>query len=231
MAQRAERQRVKYTNRRRERPPFNNRRPVCDRNNCGLLIFSTTVAARQAFAYHSTRQDSAVPKSHSRENAQTAATPMTMLFFTSPRTVAALICISTILFTAGGEANDSTITSTLLSTTIITTSTTTITLGQSTFASTTEVEVTSVTTIPTAAATADMSSGGNAGSGNGVYSGDQFQEAVLSSTNFYRKAYQAQPVTWDDELASFAQDYAQECVWEHSVRRHTHPTPTHPRIR
>lgn len=151
---------------------------------------------------------------------------MTMLSL-SPRALAALICIS-ILFAAGSEANDSTTTSTVLSTTIVTTSTTTITLGQSTFVSTTEIPITSLTTIPTAETTTGMASGSNAGSGNGVYSGNQFQEAVLNSTNFYRKAYQAEPVTWDDKLASFAQNYAQECVWEHSVRTFlASGTPSH----
>lgn len=62
-----------------------------------------------------------------------------------------------------------------------------------------------------------MAPGNNAGSGNGVYSGTQFQDAVLNSTNLYRKAYQAEPVTWDDSLASYAQNYAEKCVWEHSV--------------
>ena len=137
---------------------------------------------------------------------------MTMLSL-SPRALAALISIY-LYAVQRVYASDSTITSTITSSTIVTTSTTTITLGQSTFASTTQIPV---TTIPSAAATTGMASGSNAGSGNGVYAGNQFQDAVLNSTNFYRKAYQAQPVTWNDTLAQYAQNYAENCEWEHSV--------------
>lgn len=133
---------------------------------------------------------------------------MTM-FSLSPPALAALICVY-LYAVQTTSASDSTTTSTVTLSTIVTTSTTTITLGQSTFASTAIVPV---TTVPEGAQPTGMSYG----SGNGIYSGEQFRDAVLNSTNLYRRAYQAEPLTWDDTLASYAQDYAENCVWEHSV--------------
>lgn len=136
---------------------------------------------------------------------------MTMLFLPFSHALAAPIYLYAIQTT---YAASSTTTSTILSTTIVSTSTTTITLGTSTFGSTT-----TLSSAGTAQATLVMSSSSGTGSGNGsgIYAGQSFEDAVLNSTNFYRKAYQAQPVTWNDGLASYAQDYAQGCVWEHSV--------------
>lgn len=50
-----------------------------------------------------------------------------------------------------------------------------------------------------------------------AWQGQSFQNAVLDSTNYYRGQHQANPLRWDDSLASYAQDYAQKCVFEHSV--------------
>lgn len=135
-----------------------------------------------------------------------------MTMFTIPRALVALAWIY-VYAVRPCLASDNTITSTVTSSTIVTTRTTTVTLGTSTFASTDTITTTSIP----GATTAGMSSGSNAGSGNGVYGGSQFVDAVLNSTNLYRKAYQAEPLEWDDTLARYAQNYAGECVWQHSV--------------
>ncbi|SMQ52401.1 unnamed protein product [Zymoseptoria tritici ST99CH_1A5] len=43
-----------------------------------------------------------------------------------------------------------------------------------------------------------------------------FQDEVLNSTNYYRKQFQVEPVTWNDTLADFADDYVKGCIWKHS---------------
>lgn len=50
-----------------------------------------------------------------------------------------------------------------------------------------------------------------------AWEGKGFQDAVLNSTNLYRAQHQADPLKWDDSLASYAQDYADGCKFTHSV--------------
>jgi uncharacterized protein YkwD len=47
-------------------------------------------------------------------------------------------------------------------------------------------------------------------------SDDDFQSAVLNSTNFYRSQHNATAVTWNDTLADFASDYVDDCKFAHS---------------
>lgn len=94
---------------------------------------------------------------------------------------------------------DCTSTVTRTSETVVATSTTTITLGSST-----------VTSTIAAATTMALQPGTG-------YTGADFQDAVLNSTNLYRSEYQVEPLEWDDDLASYAEDYAKDCIWEHSV--------------
>ncbi len=54
-------------------------------------------------------------------------------------------------------------------------------------------------------------------SGRGDYTGSELQSAVLNSTNYYRKIFQAQPLSWNGQLARYAHKHAQTCVFQHSV--------------
>lgn len=49
------------------------------------------------------------------------------------------------------------------------------------------------------------------------YTGTAFQAAILNSTNYYRAQHDAADLTWNATLAAYAQDYARECIWKHSV--------------
>ena len=108
---------------------------------------------------------------------------------------------------------EDTTTTTQRSTTVLTL-TTTVTSGQSVFPSTS----TETTVI---AGDASMATGtapaGPVSTGALSYSSDALQAAVLNSTNYYRAQHQANALTWDDDLAKYAQDYAKKCEWEHSV--------------
>jgi len=53
--------------------------------------------------------------------------------------------------------------------------------------------------------------------GNMAWEGKGFRDAVLNSTNLYRAQHQANAVKWDDSLASYAQDHADDCKFAHSV--------------
>jgi uncharacterized protein YkwD len=50
-----------------------------------------------------------------------------------------------------------------------------------------------------------------------AWEGKGFEDAVLNSTNLYRAQHQANAVKWDDSLASYAQDHADGCKFEHTV--------------
>ncbi|KAK1071202.1 hypothetical protein LTR74_003583 [Friedmanniomyces endolithicus] len=93
------------------------------------------------------------------------------------------------------SAEDTT-TTTLQSTTYLTL-TTTVTSGASAFPTT----ETTMAVVPT---------------GSVSYNGNALQAAVLNSTNYYRAQHQAGALTWDDGLASYAQNYANKCSWQHS---------------
>ena len=44
-----------------------------------------------------------------------------------------------------------------------------------------------------------------------------FKAQMLNSTNAYRKMFGASPLTWNDDLATYAQNAANGCVFEHTV--------------
>jgi uncharacterized protein YkwD len=103
-----------------------------------------------------------------------------------------------------------TTTTTLTSTTTILTTTVTLTSGGTSFTST-MTETTAVAGDPS------MPTNGPVATGAMSYTGGAFQAAVLNSTNYYRSQHQAQALSWDENLASYAQDYAEKCQWQHSV--------------
>jgi hypothetical protein len=43
-----------------------------------------------------------------------------------------------------------------------------------------------------------------------------FRTSILNSTNTYRYEHSASYIYWNSTLASYAQSYSQNCVWEHS---------------
>lgn len=45
---------------------------------------------------------------------------------------------------------------------------------------------------------------------------DDYQQTVLAIHNKYRALHHAPKLAWDDELAQFAQRYANKCVFQHS---------------
>jgi uncharacterized protein YkwD len=63
---------------------------------------------------------------------------------------------------------------------------------------------------PTDSASASLGS-------NMAWEGNGFRDAVLNSTNLHRAQHQAKAVKWDDSLASYAQDHADDCKFAHSV--------------
>ncbi|KAK5123968.1 hypothetical protein LTR85_002165 [Meristemomyces frigidus] len=52
--------------------------------------------------------------------------------------------------------------------------------------------------------------------GEASFTGEALQSAALNSTNYYRAQHQAGGLTWDTTLASYAQAYAEKCLWQHS---------------
>src|SRR5258708_6625689 len=43
-----------------------------------------------------------------------------------------------------------------------------------------------------------------------------FRESILNSTNTYRYQHSAGYIYWNETLATYAQSYSENCVWEHS---------------
>lgn len=101
---------------------------------------------------------------------------------------------------------------TLTSTSTVLTSTTTVTLDASTFQS-----VTTETTAVAGNPSQPTDSASASATGAMSYDGQAFQSAVLNSTNYYRAQHQASSLSWNSTLATFANDYAQKCIWQHSV--------------
>lgn len=47
---------------------------------------------------------------------------------------------------------------------------------------------------------------------------DDFKKTVLQVSNDYRKVHDAKPLVWNDTLAKYALNWAEACIWKHSVR-------------
>lgn len=50
-----------------------------------------------------------------------------------------------------------------------------------------------------------------------AWEGQGLRDAVLNSTNLYRSHHESRALTWNASLASYAQDYADGCKFQHSV--------------
>lgn len=46
-----------------------------------------------------------------------------------------------------------------------------------------------------------------------------FRDTLLNETNYYRAQHDAHGLTWNETLQAYAQDWADRCLWKHSVRR------------
>lgn len=46
---------------------------------------------------------------------------------------------------------------------------------------------------------------------------DDFKETVLQVSNDYRRAHDAKPLVWNKTLTEYALNWAEACVWRHSV--------------
>lgn len=46
---------------------------------------------------------------------------------------------------------------------------------------------------------------------------DEFQDAVLKTSNDYRRAHDAGPLVWNETLVQYSQKWADNCIWKHSV--------------
>ncbi|KAK0534844.1 sterol-binding protein [Tilletia horrida] len=46
------------------------------------------------------------------------------------------------------------------------------------------------------------------------------KQAVVNAHNFYRAKHGSGPLTWDDSLAAYAQQWADKCIWAHSGSPH-----------
>lgn len=146
------------------------------------------------------------------------------------RTLAARLLLTSLLPSA--RADPTTTTTTLTSTTIVRTEWIVITSASNTvttFTTATFVAGSTIGTTTVGGSAQSIPTPTNApASLSMAWQGQSFQDAVLNSTNYYRSQHQANPLRWDDSLASYAQDYAQKCVFEHSVC-HPCPRPSHAR--
>lgn len=76
-----------------------------------------------------------------------------------------------------------------------------------------QIEVITITTsIAIALATPTSSS-----STSSFTSEVELKETVLDVTNLYRQYHNASALTWNDTLADYAQRWANQCQWKHSV--------------
>ena len=46
---------------------------------------------------------------------------------------------------------------------------------------------------------------------------NEFKDTVLKVTNEYRSTHDASPLVWNDTLTEYARDWAEACIWKHSV--------------
>jgi len=57
----------------------------------------------------------------------------------------------------------------------------------------------------------------SAATSSSQYTSDSdFQSSILNSTNTFRSEHNATALTWNTSLATYASDYANNCVWQHS---------------
>jgi uncharacterized protein YkwD len=47
---------------------------------------------------------------------------------------------------------------------------------------------------------------------------DTFKDDMLKVTNEYRANHDASPLKWNDTLADYSREWAEACIWKHSVR-------------
>jgi uncharacterized protein YkwD len=47
---------------------------------------------------------------------------------------------------------------------------------------------------------------------------DDFKKTVLQVSNDYRRSHDANPLVWNETLVKYAQNWAEACLWKHSVR-------------
>lgn len=52
---------------------------------------------------------------------------------------------------------------------------------------------------------------------------DDFKKTVMQVSNEYRKAHSAKPLAWNETLTKYARNWAETCIWKHSVC--TSPVP------
>ena len=136
-------------------------------------------------------------------------------------TFRALVAQAFFWLAQSAAAASSTTTTTITSITTVLTTTVTVTAGGNLTVVPTAVTFTeqiigsSTTIVGGPQATAWMA-------GNASWSGEAFQNQVLNSTNYFRAQHGASPLTWNTTLATYAQDYAQKCQWQHSVSHIQH---------
>jgi len=124
------------------------------------------------------------------------------------------------------QSGGPTATTTITETSTVLTLTITVTPDHSTFVGVVTTDTTSVFTLETgstsASAVVTTTSTGTSATAIGTmaYTGTAFGSAVLNSTNYFRAQHQASALTWNTTLAQYAQDYAQKCLWQHSVGFH-----------
>lgn len=46
---------------------------------------------------------------------------------------------------------------------------------------------------------------------------NDFKSTVLQTSNDYRAVHDANPLSWNEKLANYAKNWAEKCIWEHSV--------------
>jgi len=47
---------------------------------------------------------------------------------------------------------------------------------------------------------------------------DDFKRTVLQVSNDYRRSHDANPLVWNETLVKYARNWAEACLWKHSVR-------------
>lgn len=55
---------------------------------------------------------------------------------------------------------------------------------------------------------------------------DSFRDAIMNTTNTYRRQHNATALEWNNTLAEYASDWGKDCVFEHSVSQVDWPLVT-----